>query len=177
MVSAERVMGYCRLEPEASLETHPDSAKPSDWPDKGHIELKDVTYRHYPDGPLVLKGVSATILPSEKVILLANHSSLMIMHIQIGIVGRTGAGKSSLIATLFRLAEPNGSIKIDGEECFNLGLHDVRSKISIIPQVTISHFTASQHQFQQFCYLHQCFIYRMAMTSAQFFGRFLSRYL
>ena len=69
MVSAERVMGYSRLEPEASLETHPDSAKPSsDWPDKGHIELKDVTYRHYPDGPLVLKGVSATILPSEKVI-------------------------------------------------------------------------------------------------------------
>ena len=62
-------MGYSRLEPEASLETHPDSAKPhSDWPDKGHIELKDVTYRHYPDGPLVLKGVSATILPSEKVI-------------------------------------------------------------------------------------------------------------
>ena len=61
-------MGYSRLEPEASLETHPDSAKPSsDWPDKGHIELKDVTYRHYPDGPLVLKGVSATILPSEKV--------------------------------------------------------------------------------------------------------------
>ena len=50
-------------------------------------------------------------------------------------MGRTGAGKSSLIATLFRLAEPNGSIKIDGVECFNLGLHDVRSKISIIPQV------------------------------------------
>ena len=71
MVSAERVMGYSRLEPEASLETHPDSAKPpSDWPDKGHIELKDVTYRHYPDGPLVLKGVSATILPSEKVMVI-----------------------------------------------------------------------------------------------------------
>ena len=62
-------MGYSKLEPEASLETHPDSAKPSsNWPDKGHIELKDVTYCHYPDGPLVLKGVSATILPSEKVI-------------------------------------------------------------------------------------------------------------
>ena len=50
-------------------------------------------------------------------------------------MGRTGAGKSSLIATLFRLAEPNGSITIDGVECLNLGLHDVRSKISIIPQV------------------------------------------
>ena len=50
-------------------------------------------------------------------------------------MGRTGAGKSSLIATLFRLAEPEGSIKIDGVECLNLGLHDLRSKISIIPQV------------------------------------------
>ena len=57
---------------------------------------------------------------------------------QIGIVGRTGAGKSSLIATLFRLAEPGGSIKIDGIECLKLGLHDVRSKISIIPQVCVT---------------------------------------
>ena len=71
-------MSYSRLEPEASLETHPDSAKPSsDWPDKGHIELKDVTYRHYPDGPLVLKGVTATILPSEKVILVNDTSSMV----------------------------------------------------------------------------------------------------
>ena len=50
-------------------------------------------------------------------------------------MGRTGAGKSSLIATLFRLAEPGGSIKIDGVECLNLGLHDIRRKISVIPQV------------------------------------------
>ena len=144
-------MGYSRLEPEASLETHPDSAKPSsDWPDKGHIELKDVTYRHYPDGPLVLKGVSATILPSEKVI---DAVPLYILYcscclIQIGIVGRTGAGKSSLIATLFRLAEPNGSIKIDGVECLNLGLHDIRSKISIIPQVCYNSYIIS---FKFYC--------------------------
>ena len=61
-------------------ETHPDSAKPSsDWPDKGHIELKDVTYRHYPDGPLVLKGVSVTILPSEKVIVLLLWYTVLLM--------------------------------------------------------------------------------------------------
>ena len=68
MVSTERVLAYGRLEAEASLETHPHSAKPPpDWPYKGHIEMSDLTYRHSPEGPLVLKGISATIMPSEKV--------------------------------------------------------------------------------------------------------------
>ena len=53
---------------------------------------------------------------------------------QIGIVGRTGAGKTSLIASFFRLAEPQGSMMIDGVNCLTLGLHDVRTKIAIIPQ-------------------------------------------
>ena len=58
--------------------------------------------------------------------------------LQVGIVGRTGAGKSSLIALLFRLAEPSGGLRIDGIQTTEIGLHDLRKKISIIPQVLIA---------------------------------------
>lgn len=60
--------------------------------------------------------------------------TIAFVYFQVGIVGRTGAGKSSLIAALFRLAENEGQIRVDGLDINKLGLHEVRSKISIIPQ-------------------------------------------
>ena len=60
---------------------------------------------------------------------------MCIFNHQVGIVGRTGAGKSSLIQALFRMAEPEGTLKIDGITITEVGLHDLRQRISIIPQV------------------------------------------
>ena len=119
MVSTERIMAYGSLEPEASLETlSSHDQQPETWPDKGELCLEDVTFQYSSALPLVLKNLSFSIRPSEKV----------------GIVGRTGAGKSSLISVLFRLAEPGGHISIDGVDIKSIGLHDLRKKISIIPQ-------------------------------------------
>ncbi|NXM55939.1 MRP4 protein, partial [Illadopsis cleaveri] len=116
MISVERVMEYTELEKEAPWETnkHP----PPDWPNQGMIAFENVNFTYSLDGPLVLRHLSVLIKPKEKV----------------GIVGRTGAGKSSLIAALFRLAEPEGRIWIDKYLTSELGLHDLRKKISIIPQ-------------------------------------------
>ena len=119
MISTERIMGYSQLEPEAKLETIPPSEKPcSTWPDKGKIVMEDVAFQYSSELPFVIKGLCFTIQPSEKV----------------GVVGRTGAGKSSVISVLYRLAEPHGSIIIDGVETKTIGLHDLRRKMSIIPQ-------------------------------------------
>ena len=119
MVSAERVIGYSKLEPEASLETVLPSHKPSSsWPDKGIIDVCKVSFQYSPELPMVLHDISFSLKPSEK----------------IGIVGRTGAGKSSLISVLFRLAEFKGQVYIDGVDIQTIGLNDLRKNMSIIPQ-------------------------------------------
>ncbi|XP_015928465.1 ATP-binding cassette sub-family C member 12 [Parasteatoda tepidariorum] len=117
--SVERMQSYIEdLESEAPSAI--DKTRPSpDWPMRGHIVFKDVKMGYRPSLPLVLKGLSFEIEHQEK----------------IGIVGRTGAGKSSLGAALFRLVELNsGNIIIDGINIENLGLEDLRSRMSVIPQ-------------------------------------------
>ncbi|XP_071321048.1 ATP-binding cassette sub-family C member 4-like isoform X2 [Trachinotus anak] len=116
MTSVERVVEYTELKSEAPWETQ--KRPPADWPSRGVVTYNRVNFSYSDDKPLVLKDISATFQPHEKV----------------GIVGRTGAGKSSLVSALFRLAEPQGEIYIDGVLTSEIGLHDLRQKMSIIPQ-------------------------------------------
>ncbi|XP_078259159.1 ATP-binding cassette sub-family C member 4 [Rhinoraja longicauda] len=116
MTSAERVLDYTELESEAPGESY--KPPPSDWPNCGTVIFEDVSFSYSPDCEPVLKNLNLTIRSKEKV----------------GLVGRTGAGKSSLIAALFRLAEPEGKITIDGIVTSELGLQDLRNSMSIIPQ-------------------------------------------
>lgn len=120
MTAVERVVEYETVDPEDELEALPPNKPPKAWPEHGAISFDKLSLRYFPDptSELVLKDLDFDILPSEK----------------IGIVGRTGAGKSSLINALFRLSYNEGSIIIDQRDTESMGLHDLRSKISIIPQ-------------------------------------------
>ncbi|XP_014296340.1 probable multidrug resistance-associated protein lethal(2)03659 [Microplitis demolitor] len=118
MTSVERVLEYTNIESEPALESLPEKKPKDDWPSRGKVEFKRVYLAYSPLEPPVLRNLNFTIEPREK----------------IGIVGRTGAGKSSLIAALFRLADIEGNIEIDGVDTGEIGLHDFRVKISIIPQ-------------------------------------------
>ncbi|KAG8700418.1 hypothetical protein FRC09_005964, partial [Ceratobasidium sp. 395] len=118
LVSVERVVGYINLEPEAPLEI-PDASLPTGWPENGEIVFNDYCMRYRPELPLVLKDLNMKIHSGEKV----------------GVVGRTGAGKSSLFLSLLRILEPaSGTILINDVDITKIGLHDLRRAISIIPQ-------------------------------------------
>ncbi|XP_055848005.1 probable multidrug resistance-associated protein lethal(2)03659 [Episyrphus balteatus] len=118
MTSVERIIEYADLPSEPPLESDAKHKPDKTWPQDGRIDFIDAKLKYAEKGDYILKGLTFTINPREK----------------IGIVGRTGAGKSSIIQAMFRLAYTEGIIKIDGHDVCQLGLHDLRSRISIIPQ-------------------------------------------
>lgn len=93
---------------------------------------------------------------------------LFLLFQQVGIVGRTGAGKSSLLSVLYRMAEPFGVVTIDGVSTKNIGLHDLRKNISIIPQVRVHtelYFTVCSPQVLSLvCKLHSSVAYTQCGT-------------
>ncbi|KAL4252214.1 ATP-binding cassette transporter C [Abortiporus biennis] len=117
--AAERVLYYTEL-PSEGDKTTPNDPPPS-WPENGVIQFNNVELSYRPGLPLVLKGVSFRIRPGEKV----------------GIVGRTGAGKSSLLQALFRIVNvQSGEIIIDGHNIANIGLDVLRTRLALVPQDT-----------------------------------------
>jgi ATP-binding cassette, subfamily C (CFTR/MRP), member 4 len=120
MVSVERVLSFGKIEPEASLELDSDKSLNSSWPNFGTVDVKDLSVRYRPSLPRALDGATFSV-PSGS---------------RIGIVGRTGSGKSTIVQTLFRLLEADhGSIEIDNVDISKVGLHRLRTSISVIPQV------------------------------------------
>lgn len=115
MMAVERVLEYRDLKEEAQ----PDQtfAAIDGWPSKGCIELRNVFYRSSTENRPMLRDLSVVINSMENV----------------GIVGRTGAGKSSLIASLFRMASVEGEILIDGIDTAHIPPSELRSRITIIP--------------------------------------------
>ena len=117
MSSAQRILEYSDIPAEGDFETNTNFVI-----SKGKIEFKDVFMRYRPNLPFSLSGLSFSIKPGHK----------------IGIIGRTGAGKSSVLQVLFRLVNPaKGTILIDGIDYMTLGLHDLRKQMSVIPQSAV----------------------------------------
>ncbi|KAL3421021.1 ABC bile acid [Phlyctema vagabunda] len=115
MNCTERIVEYANMpiESKAGLKVY------ENWPQSGQITVRDLEVGYANDLPAVLKGLNFSVAPGKRV----------------GIVGRTGSGKSSLALSIFRFLEARrGSIIIDGQDISNLRLHDLRSRISIIPQ-------------------------------------------
>ncbi|XP_051141825.1 ABC transporter C family member 5-like isoform X2 [Andrographis paniculata] len=118
VISIERIHQYSQIPSEAPTVID-DSRPPTSWPENGTIELIDLKVRYKENLPVVLRGISCKFPGGKK----------------IGIVGRTGSGKSTLIQALFRLIEPaGGRIIIDNIDISTVGLHDLRNRLSIIPQ-------------------------------------------
>ncbi|KAL3653593.1 Multidrug resistance-associated protein 7 [Castilleja foliolosa] len=118
IISVERLDQYMHIPSEAP-EVIKENRPPASWPIEGKVEIRDLQIKYRQDAPLVLHGITCTFEGGHR----------------IGIVGRTGSGKTTLIGALFRLVEPTGGkIIVDGIDISTIGLHDLRSRLGIIPQ-------------------------------------------
>ncbi|XP_047061268.1 ABC transporter C family member 3-like [Lolium rigidum] len=118
IISVERILQYINIPEEPPLSMSGDKL-PYNWPSEGEIQVHNLHVRYAPQLPFVLKGLTVTFPGAMKT----------------GIVGRTGSGKSTLIQALFRIVDPTiGRILIDGVNICTIGLHDLRCRLSIIPQ-------------------------------------------
>lgn len=115
MNATERIVEYSKIE----IENQGGLDAPAAWPTEGNLEVRDLVVTYAPDLPPVLKGVTFSVSRNQRV----------------GVVGRTGAGKSSLTLAIFRFLEArSGSIVIDGIDISTIKLFDLRSRLAIIPQ-------------------------------------------
>ncbi len=123
MVAVERVLAFGAVEPEAPLEKEGDARLLTEgWPHDGSLEIENLSVRYRENLPLSLEKVSF-VIPSGA---------------RVGVVGRTGSGKSTLVQSLFRLLEAdNGEIRLGGVDIKTLGLHTLRTHMSVISQVPV----------------------------------------
>jgi ABC-type multidrug transport system fused ATPase/permease subunit len=118
IISVERILQYISIPEEPPLSISEDKLA-RNWPSEGEIQLQNLHVKYAPQLPFVLKGLTVTFPGGLKT----------------GIVGRTGSGKSTLIQALLRIVDPTiGQILIDGVDICTIGLHDLRFRLSIIPQ-------------------------------------------
>lgn len=117
--SVERINEMATQTPLEKYYDMPENEPPTDWPSEGRISFKNVTLKYRPE-----------LDPALRNLCFECHS-----HERIGIVGRTGSGKSSMLVSLFRMVElSEGTIRIDGVDISEIGLHDLRSRMAIVPQ-------------------------------------------
>lgn len=118
MTSVERIMEYVNLESEEENPIEKQCEVPKSWPTNGAIEFNNLSLKYSENGEHQLKTLNLKIAPGEK----------------ISICGRTGAGKSSIVNALFRMAHNSGNIKIDSIDIATIPLAMLRKNLSIIPQ-------------------------------------------
>ena len=124
MTSVERVITYANLEQEPGYEC--DQQPPKNWPERGRVQVNNLDLTYYEGGPHILKDLNFSVDSHEK----------------IGIVGRTGAGKSSLVSALFRMPQPTGQVIIDDVDIAKINIQSARRAMSVITQNPIL-FTGS----------------------------------